>query len=81
MTTEKIDQEQLRTEYHRKGLAYGMAIFPAIGVVLSLATGTYALLASGVALALTLGPAYGEYLYQQEISLQHREKEMESESD
>ncbi len=70
MTNGEIDEIKFRTECQRKGLLYGMAGFLSIGVVLSLATGTFALLGSGVALALTLGPAYGEYLYRQERSRQ-----------
>ncbi|MGD8760135.1 MAG: hypothetical protein PVJ07_07760 [Anaerolineales bacterium] len=67
MSTKANDQAGLRQECQRGGLACGMGIFLPLGVVLSFSTGHHALMGAGVALALSLGMAFGEHLYQREI--------------
>lgn len=81
MTVRNEDQTHLRNRYQRKGLAYGMAVFPIIGIAISLITAPRAVVASGVAQEPALGPVFGEYLYRREISQERREKEINRESD
>lgn len=67
------DDAGLKAKHRRRGIAYGMAIFFSLGVVLSLVTGNHALTGAGVALGLTLGVAFGELIYRREKSKGHLE--------
>ncbi len=73
MSARGNNEARLRQECRRRGLAIGMVIFVPLGVVIPLATRNYGLMGSGVALALPLGVAFGERLYQREISRERTE--------
>ncbi|MGD8813860.1 MAG: hypothetical protein PVI78_05230 [Anaerolineales bacterium] len=73
MSVNKASQERLRKAYRRKGLIHNMATTPAIGVAPSLIIDSYSWIDDGMALGLTLGPAFGENRSSRSFAREERE--------